>query len=343
MEGVGQKRKLATILAADVVGYSKLMAQGEEATVRTLRAYREITDRLIDRHEGRIFNTAGDAVLAEFGSVVEAVRCAITIQDELRVRNAELVPDRQMNFRIGINVGDVLIEGDDLLGDGVNVAARLEGLAAPGGICISGSTFEQVKNKLSIGFEDLGPQLVKNIPDPVSAYGITAAPVSIKSDGSVIDQSSRPMVPGGQGRTLMTIGLAAVGLLVAGAIWFWFTNQPSPHPSDSLPENTSTDKMSADQITVFVAGMKIEGRRLKDDQPFAILLRHDKMAVYEFAVESGGKERINGNWRAENYRFCMQLPQFASGREVCPRIVKEGEKFRAERGNGTPLPWSLSK
>ena len=132
MTSTESKRRLTTILAADVAGYSALMASDEEATVRTLRAYREIIDKLIARHDGRIFNTAGDAVLAEFSSAVEAVRCAITIQDELRVRNAELVPERQMLFRIGVNLGDVLVEGDDLLGDGVNIAARLEGVAEPG-------------------------------------------------------------------------------------------------------------------------------------------------------------------------------------------------------------------
>ncbi len=166
-------RKLTTILAADVVGYSKMMAADEEATLRTLRSYRTIIGDLLDKHGGRIFNTAGDAVLAEFNSAVEGVRCAISIQEELEVRNAELSDDRKMRFRIGINVGDVMIEGDDLFGDGVNVAARLEGVASPGRVCISASTFEQVKNKLSIGFEDLGPQEVKNIPHPVGAFQVS--------------------------------------------------------------------------------------------------------------------------------------------------------------------------
>ncbi len=127
------QRRLAAILAADVVGYSRLMGANEESTLRTLMSYREIIDRLIVRHEGRIFTTGGDSVLAEFGSAVEAVRSAIAMQEELATRNAELPEDRQMRFRIGINVGDVMVEGDNLFGDGVNVAARLEGLAEPGG------------------------------------------------------------------------------------------------------------------------------------------------------------------------------------------------------------------
>jgi len=166
------QRRLAAILAADVVGYSRLMSVNEESTLRTLKSYREIIDRLIVRHDGRVFSTGGDSVLAEHGSAVEAVRCAIAIQEELRVRNAELVEDRRMHFRIGINVGDVMVEGEDLFGDGVNVAARLEGVAEPDGICIAGSAFDQVKNKLSIGFEDIGLQQVKNIAEPVHSYRV---------------------------------------------------------------------------------------------------------------------------------------------------------------------------
>ncbi len=170
MASPGAKRRLTTILAADVEGYSRLMRADEEATLATLKTYREIIDGLIARHEGRIFSTGGDSVLAEFGSAVEAVRAAISIQEELRVRNAELADERQMNFRIGINVGDVMVEGDNLFGDGVNVAARLEGLAEPGGICISGSAFEQVDSNLTTGFDDMGPQEVNKIDNRVSAF-----------------------------------------------------------------------------------------------------------------------------------------------------------------------------
>ena len=168
-----QQRRLAVILAADVFGYSRLTAENEEDTLRTLKAHRGVIDHLIARHEGRIFNTAGDSVLAEFGSAVEAVRCAITMQEELRVRNAQIDEKRRMVFRIGINVGDVLVDGDNLYGDGVNIAARLESIAAPGGICISGSVFTLVKNKLTYGFEDIGLQAMKNIPEPVSAFRLT--------------------------------------------------------------------------------------------------------------------------------------------------------------------------
>jgi len=172
-------RKLTTILAADVEGYTRLMRADEEATLQTLGEYRETIDALIARHEGRIFSTGGDSVLAEFGSAVEAVRCAVSIQEDLAVRNMQLAEDRRMRFRIGINVGDVMVEDDDLYGDGVNVAALPAGLAQPGGICVSGSVFEQVKHRLSQGFEDLGPQEVTNIAEPVSVYRLVLGPVSV--------------------------------------------------------------------------------------------------------------------------------------------------------------------
>jgi class 3 adenylate cyclase len=165
------KRKIAAIFAADIAGYSRLVAEDEEETLRRLASYRSVTDDFIARSGGRIFNTAGDAVLAEFPSAVEAVRCAIDIQESLRTRNMAYPASRQMSFRIGITIGDVVERDDgDLLGDGVNIAARLEGLAEAGGICVSRSVHEQVANKLSVQFADIGAQEVKNIPTPVHAY-----------------------------------------------------------------------------------------------------------------------------------------------------------------------------
>ena len=339
----GNQRRLATILAADVVGYSKLMAADEEATVRTLRAHREVMDRLIARHDGRIFNTAGDAVLAEFGSAVEAVRCAITIQDELRVRNAELVPERQMLFRIGVNVGDVLVNGTDLLGDGVNIAARLEGIAQPGGICISGSTFEQVKNKLSVGFEDLGPQQVKNIPEPVPAFGITSAPVSVVGDTAapVGEAAGKP-----EWRRWAVIAAVLVVLIAAGAAAYWQFAAHSPATMASLPENASTDKLAADEITALMTGMTITGTRNIDGEPFTIVLNADKSASYEFRGSGpleGTTQHYTGHWWADNARFCMQMPNFAHGEPACPNVVKQGSTFTALRHNGRQLPWTLKK
>src|SRR4029079_15309784 len=164
------KRKMGGMFGADIPGYSRLVAEDEEETLRRLASYRQVTDDFIAKGGGRIFNTAGDAVLAEFPSAVEAVRCAIDIQESLRTRNMAYTPSRQMAFRIGITIGDVVERDGDLLGDGVNIAARLEGLAEVGGICISRAVHEQVANKLSVQFADIGAQEVKNIPTPVHAY-----------------------------------------------------------------------------------------------------------------------------------------------------------------------------
>ena len=161
------ERKLTAILCADVYGYSRLMGEDEEATLRTLSAYRKIIDSLIEKHRGRFVNSAGDSVLAEFTSVVEAVNCAVEIQNALKAENPGLPPERRMEFRIGVNSGDVMVEGEQIYGDGVNVAARLESLADPGGICISGTVYEQVRDKLALSYEDRGEQSVKNIARPV--------------------------------------------------------------------------------------------------------------------------------------------------------------------------------
>ena len=166
------ERKLTTILSADVAGYSRLMGEDERATLELLKSSREAISREIARHRGRIVNTAGDSVLAEFPSVVNAVECAVRIQRDLAERNATLAHDRRMLFRIGINLGDVLVEGDDLFGEGVNIAARLQSLAEPGGILVSDTVFEQVRNKLALSFDFLGPQEVKNIAEAVPTWRV---------------------------------------------------------------------------------------------------------------------------------------------------------------------------
>src|ERR1700742_418822 len=164
--------RLAAIVAADVAGYSRLMGLDEVGTARTLREHRRATDALVAKHGGRLVKSTGDGVLLEFPSVVDAVECAVAMQAVMAQRNEGVPDDRQMLFRIGINLGDILIEGDDILGDGVNVAARLEGIAEPGGICISSSAYEQVRGKVAVDFPDLGEQNLKNIPRPIRAYAI---------------------------------------------------------------------------------------------------------------------------------------------------------------------------
>lgn len=170
------ERKLTTILSADAVGYSRLMGQDETGTFATLKAYRDLTADRIAYHRGRVVNTAGDSILAEFPSVVKAVECAVEIQRTIAERNAALAKDRQMWFRVGVNLGDVMVDNNDLFGDGVNVAARLQALADPGGILISGTVFDHVKDKLSVGFDALGVKAIKNISAQVPVYRVVLEP-----------------------------------------------------------------------------------------------------------------------------------------------------------------------
>ena len=175
MTAQGIKRKLAAILSADVKGYSRLMGQNEVATLNTLSAYFQIMTTLVQKHQGKVLNIAGDNLLADFESVVDAVQCGVEIQKELRSKNAELAENRRVEFRIGINLGDVIREGDSIYGDGVNIAERVQSLAEGGGICISGTAYDQVENKLGLGYKYLGEQAVKNIAKPVRVYRVATA------------------------------------------------------------------------------------------------------------------------------------------------------------------------
>src|SRR2546428_3678283 len=231
------ERKLTAILSADVKGYSRLMGENEEATIRTLTTYRQVMTTLIQQHRGRVVDSPGDNLLAEFASAVDAVRCAVEVQHELRVRNAELPDHRKMEFRIGINVGDVIIEGERLYGDGVNIAARLEGLAEPGGICISGTVYDQIKNKLALEYEYLGEQGVKNIAEPVRAWRIQDDPGVEPPRRGVSTSQNRRVGSAHLSKTVL------VGLLLAGGIttilYFSFPSFRTPQSTirnqDALP------------------------------------------------------------------------------------------------------------
>jgi class 3 adenylate cyclase len=200
------RRRLAAILAADVAGYSRLMGLDEEGTTRQLIDARKVMDDLIAHHGGRIANTAGDSVIAEFESSVEAVRCALDIQEAMRSRNRETLADRRVQFRIGINVGDVIARDGDLLGDGVNVASRIEGLAEPGGICLSGEVHDQIEGKLTLTCVPMGKKSLKNIRRPVRTYRIVtgAAPGQWRARHAV---------------AFLATGLMAALLALAGLVW----------------------------------------------------------------------------------------------------------------------------
>jgi len=186
-------RRLSAIVAADVAGYSRLMGLDETGTARILREHRVIADAVVAKHGGRIVKTTGDGLLIEFPSVVDAVECAVAVQTVMAERNEGVPQDRRMLFRIGINLGDILIEGDDILGDGVNVAARLEGIAEPGGICISSSAYDQVRGKIDVEFTDLGEQSLKNIARPVRTYAVMRNGLGLnKQNGAVPHTPSAP-------------------------------------------------------------------------------------------------------------------------------------------------------
>ena len=188
MKKATPRRKLAAILAADVVGFSKKMGENEDRTLHNLKICRAITDESIETYHGRVFGSAGDSVIAEFGSPVDAIVAAVEFQKNLRDRNNEVDPEDQMQFRVGLNIGDVIMEGDNLFGDGVNVAARLEPLAEPGGICVSGKFHDEVRRKLDLGFVSTGPQEMKNIEEPVHAFM-----VEIGSSSKVLESLTVPM------------------------------------------------------------------------------------------------------------------------------------------------------
>ena len=216
------KRKLTAILSADVKGYSRLMGEDEEGTIRTLNAYLGEITGFIQKHQGRLVVTAGDSVLADFASVVDAVRCAVEIQEELKDRNKDLPEGKRMEFRIGVNLGDVVEEGDNILGDGVNVAARVQSLAEAGGICISESAYQQIKNKLAFSYDYVGEQAVKNIAEPVRVYRVRMEPEAVSSK---LGEEKMPV-----GKRLSKAALAIIAVVViAGLVALYqFALRPSP-------------------------------------------------------------------------------------------------------------------
>jgi TolB-like protein/class 3 adenylate cyclase/Flp pilus assembly protein TadD len=237
------ERKLAAIVAADVAGYSRLMAADEEGTLARLKGHRKaLIDPKIAEHGGRIIKTTGDGMLIEFASVVDAVRSVVEIQRGMLERNADIPPDKRIDFRVGVNVGDVIVDGDDIFGDGVNIAARLEGLAEPGGILVSGMVRDQVRDKLSFSFDDLGDRNVKNIPRPVRAYR-----VKLNDDGLPPPAKTTARVGLG-GRRIGGIAAAALLLIVvaAGAAWHFSGGSKSAatiaQQSAALPSLTEPAK-----------------------------------------------------------------------------------------------------
>ncbi len=217
------KRKLTAILSADVKGYSRLIREDELATIRTLNAYKELITNLVQQHHGRVVDEPGDNLLAEFGSVVDAVECAVEVQKELKTQNADLPENRKMEFRIGVNLGDVVEEGVKIFGDGVNIAARMESLSEAGGICISGTAYDQVENKLSLGYEYLGEQAVKNIAKPVRVYKVLMGP---EEAGKVLGEKKTE--PRRWQKTAFIVVAVVIMAFAAVAIWRLYLRPTTP-------------------------------------------------------------------------------------------------------------------
>ena len=328
----GFKRKLTAILSADVEGYSRLMGVDEDATIHTLTAHRELMSAIIQKHRGRVVDSPGDNLLAEFGSVVDAVRCAVEVQEELRVRNAELPDDRRMQFRIGINLGDVVEEGDRIYGDGVNITARVEGLAEGGGICISGTVYDSIKNKLSLAYESLGEHTVKNIKDPVRVYRMRVGPDALHLEES---KEKKPAVKRWQWAALAILVVLIVG---AAAVWHFYFRFPQVEPASvekmafALPEKPSIAvlpfvNMSDDPGKEFLSDSITEQiiTTLSKAPNIFVISRTSTFAykgksvkVQQVAEELGVRYVIEGSFQksGDKIRITVQLIDALKGRHI---------------------------
>jgi adenylate cyclase len=301
------ERKLAAILSADVQGYSRLMGQDEEATVHTLTAYRAVMTHLIEQHRGRVVDAPGDNLLAEFVSVVDAVQCATAIQQELARRNAALPEARQMRLRIGINLGDVLVDGARIYGDGVNIAARVEGLAEGGGICISGTVYDQVENKVALTFDYIGEQTVKNIARPIRVYRVVregevqqagttgpASPRGARHSGFApgrpgATQGKPAVVPQDKRRKFLVTGV--VVLVVIGVLGWEFRHWFTPPRVEEHQREGGKERRGATGLQPAA----LEGTGSFDKQRVAVLpfVNMSQEAEHEYFVDGITEELIS--------------------------------------------------
>ena len=370
------QRKLTTILAADVAGFSRMMGADEDGTHQLLGACRKIFDGRIAFHNGRIFNTAGDSVMAEFGSTVEAVNCAVEIQQELVRQNEDKPPSAQMWFRIGINVGDVIIEDDNLIGDGVNIAARMESLAKPGGICISSSVYGLIRNKLAFPFQDMGRQPVKNISEPVHAYCLAlvgnspAAPAGKEAVRSRTEKTNR------RGLAFGMAVLCLAGAAIAAAVYF-SKNPSKENPAVIQPlkgnglESARPDGQSAQnpaatassapgEITKpqaeghrstltdasYFVGKTVEGLTRKKGDRFIIEVTENGSAfVTTYKLNDPTVPRFTDSgqwWIKQNEWLCFQFGRWGGGEVYCRTLVVENGREWLVVNDPSKPKWTLN-
>ena len=357
-------RRLTSILSADVEGYSRLMEGDEVGTLQRLNQSRGIIDQCIAEHRGRVVNTAGDSVLGEFESPVEAVQCAADMQEGLRRRNAELMPDRRMQWRVGINLGDVMVDGDNIFGDGVNVAARLQGLAEAGGICISGTVYDQVETKLPLAYTPMGEQHVKNIGKLVRVYSVRTggdgalppAPMAAAKEGPSRWRRWRP-------------GWALAALLVGVLAWASLSRPPLPQRDPTMTPAVAVMPFRAiggtEAQVEFVEGLTEDLMvALAKQTGLRVISVEESASPREIGVQLQVPYVLDGRVRQEGdmLRVTAQLSETSSGyhlwggrydratgdvlavqEEVAGKIVatlavklveSEGERLRSEGGAG---------
>jgi adenylate cyclase len=237
MNTEGFKRRLSAILSADVVGYSRLMGEDEAATVKTITTYREVLATVIKQHRGRMVDSPGDNVLAEFTSVVDAGQCAVAIQKEIQVRNAEFPEERRMRFRIGINLGDIIEEGERIYGDGVNIASRLEELADPGGICVSKTAFDQIETKLPLGYEYMGEQTVKNIAKPIGAYRVL---MDSRVSGAADKEKGKSDIFAKPPNPFLAVAIVILLIAIGFGLAYLFLRPAPPAPEQTSERNITS-------------------------------------------------------------------------------------------------------
>jgi len=334
MGAEGFKRKITAIMSSDVVGYSKLMGDDEAATVQTLELYKSVMSALIEQHRGRVIDSPGDNMLSEFASVVDAVQCAVAIQKELNSRNTELPENRKMRFRIGINLGDVIQEEDRIYGDGVNIAARLEAIADPGGICVSKTAFDHIETKLPLGYEFLGEQEVKNIAKPVGAYRVLMEPRVTIADVKEKEET----IPFWRRKASITVAIAVLVTIIVLTVWQFYLRPPPIEPASvekmtlPLPDKPSIAvlpfvNMSGDpEQDYFSDGLTEEIITALSNVPKLFVIARNSVFTYkgksvkvkQVAEELGVKYVLEGSIRkaGDKIRITAQLIDAISGHHL---------------------------